>query len=168
LRTGRETISRSTISNFTATTPLTTYAAADPTSSGDMGVIIGGNTLYPGSHLKIWKMQYDMSASQSLQVLWDATTDDQAITVNGNGSGSRISRRTLAACLIPNPLASLEKVLFTTLGTPSVGDFISITVWYKKDIANDADNTAAGIAQAVLECTAIANIADKCSILPPR
>jgi|SRR5882757_1172187 len=121
--------------NFTATTPLTTYAAADPTSSGDMGVIIGGNTLYPGSHLKIWKMQYDMSASQSLQVLWDATTDDQAITVNGNGSGIKDFKKDPGGLFNPKSTGVTGKVLFTTLGTPSVGDFISITVWYKKDIA---------------------------------
>jgi hypothetical protein len=121
--------------NFTATTPLTGYVAADPTSSGDMGVSIGGNTLYPGTHLKIWKMEYDMSASQALKVTWDATTDDIAITVNGNGSGIKDFKKDPGGLYNPKSSGVTGKVLFDTVGTPAVGDFVSIKVWYKKDIA---------------------------------
>ena len=39
--------------NFGSTSAITNYTAADPTASGDMGVNIGGNVLYPGTNLKI-------------------------------------------------------------------------------------------------------------------
>ncbi len=125
--------------NFTATSPLTAYVAADATSSGDMGVNVGGQVFYPGVHTKIWAAQYDMSASQSLQILWDATTDQTAITVNGQGSGSKDFKKYPGGLYVPQsagaPITGATgNVLFTTVGTPAVGDFISITLWLKKDI----------------------------------
>ncbi len=126
--------------NFTATTPITSYTAADPTSSGDMGVTIGGNVLYPGTHLKIWKMQYDMSASQSLKMIWDASSPVVALTVNGQGGGEKDFMKYPGGLYVPQSggapvTGATGKVLFDTLGTTAVGDFISITIWYKKDIA---------------------------------
>lgn len=126
--------------NFTATSPLTGYVAADPTSAGDMGVSIGGNTLYPGTHLKIWKMQYDMSASQALKIIWDATSSQTALTVNGQGSSEKDFMKYPGGLYVPQssgaPITGATgKIKFDTLGTVTIGDFISITMWLKKDIA---------------------------------
>lgn len=124
--------------NFGSTSPITSYVAADPTSAGDMGVTIGGNTLYPGTHLKIWKIMYDMSASQSLQIEWDATTAQVAISVNGQGSGKRDYKKQ-GGLFVPQsggaPITGATgKIVFNTIGTPTAGDFISINMWLKKDI----------------------------------
>lgn len=124
--------------NFTATSPLTGYVAADPTASGDMGVNIGGNVLYPGVHLKIWRMQYDMSPSQALKVSWDATSAQVAVTVNGQGSSEKDYEYS-GGLYVPQsagaPITGATgKILFDTVGTPSVGDFVSVWVWYKKDV----------------------------------
>lgn len=124
--------------NFTATTPLTAYVAADATSSGDMGVNIGGQVFYPGVHLKIWELMYDMSSSQSLQILWAATTPQTALTVNGQGGGKRCYKEQ-GGLYVPQsagaPITGATgNILFTTLGTPTIGDFISVNLWLKKDI----------------------------------
>lgn len=124
--------------NFAATSAVTGYTAADATASGDMGVNIGGNVLYPGVHLKIWKLMYDMSASQSLNILWDATTDQIALTVNGQGNGLRDYKHQ-GGLYVPQsagaPITGATgSILFTTVGTVTAGDFISINMWLKKDI----------------------------------
>lgn len=119
---------------FTLTSPISTYVAADPTSAGDMGWLIGGNTLYPDTNLKIWRLDYDMSASQGLEILWDATADQVALAINGQGSGCRDYKHQ-GGIYVPSGLAGATgKILFTTLGTPSAGDIISINMWLKKDI----------------------------------
>jgi hypothetical protein len=122
---------------FGATDPVTSYVAADPTSAGDMGVNIQGQVLYPDTHLKLWELKYDMSASQGLQILWDATTDQTAWAANGQGSGGHSWKK--QGGLSPYNLGTVitgatGKILFTTLGTPEVGDLISIEMWLKKDI----------------------------------
>ncbi len=124
--------------NFGSTSAVTGYVAADPTSSGDMGVNIGGNVLYPGVHLKIWKLTYDMSASQSLSILWDATSSQIAVSVNGQGSGCRDYMKQ-GGLYVPQsagaPITGATgKIKFDTVGTVTAGDFISINMWLKKDI----------------------------------
>lgn len=123
---------------FTATTPLTGYVAADPTASGDMGWPYAGQTLYPGTNLTIWDLQYDLSSSQGVQIQWDATAPQTAWALNGQGSGghSWMKKGGLkpysGGVLITG---ATGKLIFNTLGTPAVGDLISIEMWLKKDIA---------------------------------
>jgi hypothetical protein len=123
---------------FTAMSPLANYLAADPTSSGDMGVNIAGNTLYPGTHLKIWELEYDMSSSQAVQIIWDATTPQNAFVINGAGAGKHHWKKR-GGLYVPQsagaPITGATgKILFTTLGVPTVGDMISIEMRLKKDI----------------------------------
>lgn len=123
---------------FTAMTPLTGYVAADPTSTGDMGVTIAGNTLYPGTHLKIWGLDYDMSSSQALQIIWDATTPQNAFVINGQGSGQHHWHKQGGLAVPQNAGAPITgatgKIIFTTLGVPAVGDMLSVNMWLRKDI----------------------------------
>jgi len=124
--------------NFSSTSAITNYVAADPTSSGDMGWNIGGNTLYPGVNLKIWELMYDMAASQQLQLQWDATSAQVAVSVNGQGSGNR-NYKQQGGLYVPQsagaPITGATgKIIFNTIGTVTAGDFISIQMWLKKDI----------------------------------
>lgn len=118
--------------------PTAGYVAADPTASGDMGVSIGGNTLYPGAHLKIWELKYDMSDSQTVQIIWDASSPQTAWAANGKGAGEH-SWKKQGGLYVPQsagaPIAGATgKILFTALGTPAANDSISIEMWLKKDI----------------------------------
>lgn len=122
-----------------ADAPITNYLAADPTSTGDMGVNIQGQVLYPGAHLKIWELHYDMSNDQAVELIWDATTPQAAYIANGQGAGKQSFKK--RGGLSPSASGVLfagatGKVLFTTLGPAAAvaGDFISLEVWYKKDI----------------------------------
>lgn len=124
--------------NFASTSAITGYVAADPTAAGDMGVVIQGNTLYPGTHLKIWELQYDMSASQQLQMQWDATSAQVAVSVNGQGGGCRKYFRQ-GGLHVPlstgAPITGATgKIIFNTIGTVTAGDFISINMVLRKDI----------------------------------
>lgn len=119
---------------FAATSPLTDYVAADGSAAGDMGVSFAGNILFPLTNLKIWRLDYDMSASQALEVKFDATTDAIAVIVNGQGDGNRDFMRQ-GGLQIPAGLSGATgKILFTTLGTVTAGDFVSVRMWCKKDI----------------------------------
>lgn len=116
---------------------LASYLAADPTSGGDMGVKIQGNTLYPGSHLKIVRLAYDVSSQLSVQVIWDATSATTAYILNGQGSGKQMFRP--IGALAPASAGALYtgatgKILFTLRGTPAAGDFFSVQMWCRKDI----------------------------------
>lgn len=118
--------------------PTAAYVAADPTSTGDMGWPYAGQTLYPGTNLTIWDLQYDLSASQGVQILWDATTAQTAWALNGQGSGGHSwmkkgGRKPYSAGVLLT--GATGKILFTAFGTPAAGDLISIEMWLKKDIA---------------------------------
>lgn len=67
------------------TNVIAAYVAADPTSTGDMGVSIAGNVLYPGVHTTIIGMRYNLAAGFSIEVLWDATAATSAWTLYGFG-----------------------------------------------------------------------------------
>lgn len=124
---------------FSGVTPIVHYSAADPSVNGDMGVVIAGRTLYPLTHLKIWDLKYDMSASQALNIEWQATTDQTAWMANGQGSGGH-SWKKQGGLFFPQsngaPITGgTGGLLFTSVGAPAVGDFISIEMWLKKDFA---------------------------------
>jgi hypothetical protein len=106
----------------------------DPTSGGPMGVIIQGNTLYPGTHLKIMEMKYNVTG-MTLQIDWDASTDVNAWFLQGYG---RHNFRQQGGLFVPQsagaPVAGATgKVLFTTLGAGG-GSSYTVDIWCKKDI----------------------------------
>lgn len=117
---------------------FTNYLAADPTSADDMGVNIQGNTLYPLTHLKIWKMRYDISDGFGLRLIWDASVAQDAYIINGAGAGKQDFMK--LGGLSPYSAGTLitgatGKILFsTTGGPPPPGGFFSLDLWLKKDI----------------------------------
>lgn len=118
-------------------TGITAYVAADPTSAGDMGVSIAGNTLFPGVHLKIWRVRYNLAAGLVVALTWDATTDQDAWSCNGFGmqdfkdEGGLYVPQSAGA-----PIAGATGViLFNSAAlTPPVVTVGSIELWLKKDI----------------------------------
>lgn len=118
----------------------TSTAALDPTSSGDMGVIIGGNTLYPGTNLTIWRLAYNLPVGMNARLIWEATSAQDAWDMYGFGKQEWKFHGGLP---IPTsggvPIAGATgKVDLTsvayTLPTGTTAAFGSVEVWAKKDI----------------------------------
>jgi hypothetical protein len=112
----------------------TAVVKIDPTSTGALGVTIQGNTLYPGTHLKIMRMDYTVSG-MTLQIDWDASTDVTAWLLQGFG---KLDFRKSGGLFVPQsggaPVAGATgKVLFTTLGAGG-GSSYTVDMWCKKDI----------------------------------
>lgn len=119
--------------------PFVAVALLDPTSTGDMGVLLGGRNLFPGTHLKIWRMQYDCTPGLGNQLLWDATSAQTAYIFNGDGSGKQDFMRQ-GGLFVPQsagaPITGATgKILMSTLGTPAAGNFLSLNIWCKKDVS---------------------------------
>lgn len=95
----------------------------DPTSTGPLGVAIAGNTLYPGSHIKIREIEYDVKG-MTLEMLWDATADQKFAVLGGYGRlkfdrfGGLVPYS--AGALIPG---ATGKIKFTTTGQVSGGNY---------------------------------------------
>lgn len=121
------------------TDPLAAYVLADPTATGDMGVLFSGNTLYPGTHLKIYRIAYDVSDGTAVQLYWDATTPTTAYIFNGTGSGKQMFRPQ-GGIFVPQsggaPItgATGKLLLNTTKAVAGAGDFFSLEIWLRKDI----------------------------------
>lgn len=56
----------------------------DGSSAGPLGVIVGGQTFYPTSHLKITEIEYDIKG-MALEIIWDATTPQNVMVLGGFG-----------------------------------------------------------------------------------
>lgn len=109
-------------------------AKLDPTSAGDMGVNIAGNTLYPGTHLKIMRLEYNVSG-MTLQIQWDASAARDLWLLQGFGHHDFCRQGGL---YVPQsagaPVAGATgKVLFTTLGA-GAGSSYTVTIWARKDV----------------------------------
>lgn len=121
--------------------PIGGYVALDPTASGDMGVTIAGNELFPGTHLKIMRLSYDLSDGLGLRLTWDATAPQDAWILNGTGAGKQMFKPQGGLYVPQNagaPIAGATgKVLFSSVhtgATLTAGDFFSINVYARKDI----------------------------------
>lgn len=123
---------------WTDTSALTGYTLADPTATGDMGVNFAGNVLYPGVHLKIYRMSYDVSDGLAVRLYWDASSATTAYIFNGSGGGKQMLRPQ-GGIFVPQsggaPIAGATgKILLDVLGTPAAGNFFSLEIWLRKDI----------------------------------
>lgn len=121
---------------FAMADTLAAYDAADPTSGGDMGVIIGGATLYPNTHLKVWKLNYNMVGdANGLVMSWDASSAQAFWTVTG--FGKQDFKKSPGGLYVPQnagaPIAGATgKILWDF--TAAVAGSFSIEMWLKKDI----------------------------------
>lgn len=125
---------RAKFTNFSDGTGETAVVKVDPTSSGALGVIIQGNTLYPGTHLKLMEVEYTVSG-MTLLVQWDATTKQDIWYLQGFG---KFNYRKRGGLFVPQSagapvIGATGKVLFTTKGAAS-GSSYTVEMTFKKDI----------------------------------
>ncbi len=89
----------------------------DGSSAGPLGVVVGGQTFYPTSHLKITEIQYDVKG-MALEIIWDATTPQNAVVLGGFGRMDfkpygGMAQVTSAGVILTG---ATGKIKFTTLG----------------------------------------------------
>lgn len=120
------------------------YLALDPTASGDMGVNIAGNVIFPGTHLKILRLGYDLTDGVGMRLTWDATTPQDAWVLNGTGAGKQNFKPQgglyvpqAAGAPIPGATGKVffNSVTAAALGAFTAGDFFSIMIYARKDIS---------------------------------
>lgn len=121
--------------NLSDGTGETNVVKLDPTATGNMGVLYSGQTLYPGTHLKIWRIEYNVT-NMTVEMIWNATTPQDLWLLNGFGHHDFMRQGGL---YVPQsggaPITGADgKVLFTTKGAAS-GSSYTITIWAKKDIS---------------------------------
>lgn len=88
------------------------------TSSGPLGVSVQGQTFYPGTHLKIVDMMYDVR-TMAVRMQWEATSNVDIFILSGQGAGPFMlldSRAGFGG--IPNTMAAgaTGSIAFTTIG----------------------------------------------------
>ena len=106
--------------SFTSLSDGTGEAAVvkvDGSSSGPLGVVVGGQTFYPTSHLKIIEIEYDVKG-MALEIIWDATTPQNAVVLGGRGrldfkKFGGLSQVTSTGVILTG---ATGKIKFTTLG----------------------------------------------------
>jgi hypothetical protein len=135
---------RNYIATYMISSDGSAYAATaqlDPTSGGDMGVIYGGNTLYPGTHLKIWRLAYNLPVGMNARLIWEATSAQDAWDMYGFGKqewkfhgGLYVPQSSGAPIAGATGKIDLAVAAYT-LPTGTTTAFGSIEVWAKKDIA---------------------------------
>jgi hypothetical protein len=119
---------------------LINYLALDPTSGGDMGVSYSGNILYPGTHLKIMRVAYNLAPGFSVRLTWDATTPQDAWILYGFGKQNFMAQGGLfvpAASLAPYvPITGATgKMFFNSYpaAAPAATLAGTIEIWANKD-----------------------------------
>lgn len=89
----------------------------DGSSSGPLGVIIQGQTFYPGPHIKIREIEYDVKG-MALEIIWDATSSQNAFVLGGFGKIKldRVGGLSAVGATGTPLVGATGKIKFTTLG----------------------------------------------------
>lgn len=83
------------------------------TSTGPYGVLVQGQTFYPGIHLKIREIDYDVKG-MLLRMQWVATTPVDIFPLGGFG---RLKFQQFAGLIVPPGVAGITgSIQFTTQG----------------------------------------------------
>ena len=118
---------------------LSSYVALDPTSAGDMGVPYGASNLYPGTHLKIMRLAYNLPPSLTIRLTWDASVAQDAWALFGFGKqnfmaqGGLFVPQTSLAPYVPITGAT-GKVFFNMASFTGAANG-TIEIWANKDIS---------------------------------
>lgn len=106
-----------TFTNLSDGTGETNVVKVDGSSAGPLGVVIAGQTFYPGPHIKIREIEYDVKG-MALEIIWDATSSQNAVVLGGFGKLKFDRIGGLAAVTSGGVLltGATGKIKFTTLG----------------------------------------------------
>lgn len=100
--------------SFSDGTGETGVAKVDGSSAGPLGVNIAGQVFYPGIHLKITEIRFQVT-DMSLRLQWDATAARDIVTLSP-GADTLLFHKT-GGLFIPSTLVGATgKILFTTVG----------------------------------------------------
>ena len=100
--------------SFSDGTGETGVAKVDGSSSGPLGVVIAGQTFYPGVHIKVTEIRFQVT-DMSLRIQWDATSAADLVTLSPGADTLDFTR--VGGVFIPVGLTGATgKILFTTVG----------------------------------------------------
>lgn len=103
----------------------------DGSSTGPLGVSIAGNTLYPGIHIKITEIRFQL-VDMSVRILWDATADVDAFILSPGADNLDFTR--VGGLFIPvGTVGATGIIQFTTVGQ-QVNSSYSIVMYGTKGI----------------------------------
>lgn len=88
------------------------------TSSGPLGVSVQGQTFYPGTHLKIVDMMYDVR-TMAVRMQWEASSNVDIFILSGQGAGPFVfldSRAGFQGIPNTNAAGATGSIAFTTIG----------------------------------------------------
>ena len=90
----------------------TAVTKVNATSSGSLGVVYQGQTFYPGVHLKVVGIEYDIK-SMGLRIQWNARPDADMMVLGGFGTKDF---RSFGGLFVPSGLTSpTGSIDFTTV-----------------------------------------------------
>lgn len=102
--------------NLSDGTGETGVVKINATSSGTLGVTIAGVVYFPGVHLKINDLWYDIG-SMKLRIQWVASVNTDCLVLSGFGHWPLTDRRAGFQGLInPNNAGATGSIAFTTVG----------------------------------------------------
>lgn len=101
------------------------------TSSGPYGVSVKGQTFYPGIHLTVWKIEYDVKA-MGLRIQWDATSAQDM--VNLGPENGRMDYGFAGGLTVPVITGATGSILFTTTGAMANSSY-TVVLHLKKNVA---------------------------------
>ena len=117
--------------NLSDSTGESGVTKVNATSAGNLGVLKGGQTFYPGIHLPIRKVIYSIRG-MGLRIQWDATADQDALIL-GEGTDEQ-DFMNISGLRVPNGLAGATgSILFTTVAAAANSSY-SVTLHCRKNI----------------------------------
>lgn len=88
------------------------------TSTGPLGVVVQGQTFYPGVHLKLVDLVYDVR-TMAVRIQWEASSNVDIWIASGQGAGPFMfldSRGGFSGVPNPNTAGATGSIQFTTIG----------------------------------------------------
>lgn len=105
------------------------------TSSGSLGVVVQGQTFYPGTHLKVIDMAYDVNA-MLVRLQWEASSNVDMWIAAGQGAGPFVwldSRAGFGGIVNTLAAGATGSIAFTTVNS-NLGSSYSIVLTMIKGI----------------------------------
>ena len=95
------------------------------------GIVIGGNTIYPGINLKIVKVKYDI-IGMALRIQWVSSSNTDALILNG--AADHLSFKEFGGIPVPAGLSGATgSIAFTTVGAANNSSY-TVVLYMTKGI----------------------------------